>query len=97
MRELLLDRGDASGIVALYDIPYFPGKLEASLFDYLTGFDDIYGDVMVNECKNIKIESIDIAFNLQDILLSHYLGTCILDYRNRAVHLVEPEMLVDAH
>ena len=95
--KLLLDGSDASGVPALDDILYFLGKLETSFLYYLTGLDDIYGDVVIDKSENVEIESIDITFNLQDIFLSHYLGTGILDYRNRAIHLVEPEMLVNAH
>ena len=94
MRKLLLDGGDASGIVTFDNILYFSGKLKASLFDYLACLDHVDGDIVIDECKYIEIESINVTFHLQYILLSHNLGAGILDYSNGAVHFIESEMFV---
>ena len=97
MREFLFDGSDASGVSALDDILDFLGKFEASLFDDLACFDDVDGDVVIDESEDVEIEGIDIAFYFQDVFFAHDLGTGIFNNSYGAVHFVESKVLVDTH
>ena len=94
MRQLLFDGGDASGIVTMDHILDLAGKHQFLLGNDLTVFDHIHGDIMVDEGQDIQIQHIDVAFNLQNILLAHLVASCILDDGDGAVQLVQLEVPV---
>ena len=97
VRQSLLDRSDAAGIVTADNVTYFFRKGENSFFNDLAVFYYIDRNVVIYECEDIKIEFVDIAFYFKDIFFTHYLTAGILDDCNGAVHFVEPEMFIDIH
>mgnify|MGYP004422978237 FL=1 len=64
MGQSLLDGSDASGVAAFDDVLDLFGKYQFLLLYDLTVFDDVDGDVVVDECQNVKIQHIDITLNL---------------------------------
>lgn len=56
MGQSLLDGSDASGVAAFDDIFDLFGKYQFFLLYDLTVFDDVDGDVVVDECQDIQIQ-----------------------------------------
>src|SRR5699024_6407043 len=71
MVQLLLDRGDAPGILAPDDIFYLLGKMERLFLDNLLVLDDVDGDVVINEPQDVQVHKVDGTLDLHDILLPH--------------------------
>lgn len=67
--QSLLDGSDASGVAAFDDVFDLFGKYQFLLLYNLTVFDDVDGDVVVDECQYIQIQHIDVTFYFQNILL----------------------------
>ena len=65
MGQSLLDGSDASGVAAFDDVLDLFGKYQFFLLYDLTVFDDVDGDVVVDECQYIQIQHIDITFYFQ--------------------------------
>ena len=59
--------------------------------------DDIYGNIMIDKTKDIQIQILDGAFNLDDILFSHFLAAGIFDDSNRTVQLIQLQVMIDRH
>lgn len=89
LRKLLLDGGDASGVLAMDHIGDLLGKLYGFLLNDLAILDDIDGDVVIDITENIKVYHIETAFDLQDVLAAHLAAACVLDDRYLAVKLIE--------
>ena len=97
MRKSALYRRDAAGVGAVNDVPDFLRELQAPLFNDLTVFDDIDGNVAVDEGQDIQIQRVDVALHFQDVFLAHLTASGVLDDRNRAVQLVQPEIMINFH
>ena len=93
----LLDGSDAAGILAVDDVFDFLWKRHYLFGDDFAVFDDVHGDIVVDDCQNVKVKGIDVAFHLQDILLAHLVASGIFDDGDRAVQLVQLQMMVDGH
>ena len=64
MWKLLLDGGDAAGVLTVDHIGETLGKLDRFLFYDLLVFDDVNGDVMVDVTKHVQIHHIEITLDL---------------------------------
>ena len=85
MGQSLLDGSDASGVAAFDDVLDLFGKYQFFLLYDLTVFDDVDGDVVVDECQYIQIQHIDITFYFQNVLLAHFSAAGVFDDSNGAV------------
>lgn len=85
MIQFLLDGSDASGILAPYHVDNLLWKMETLLVNDLGILDNVDGDVVVNESKDVQVNEVYRAFNLHDILLAHLVALGILDDRDTAV------------
>ena len=85
MGQSLLDGSDASGVAAFDDVFDLFGKYQFLLLYDLTVFDDVDGDVVVDECQYIQIQHIDITFYFQNVLFAHFIAFRIFYDCNRAV------------
>ena len=89
VREFLLHRGDTAGVLALYDVLYLFWQYKFFFLHDLAILYDVYRDVMVDETQDIKVQHIDVALNLQYVLLSHLVASCILYDSDRTVKLIK--------
>lgn len=85
MIQFLLDGSDASGVLAPYHVDNLLWKMETLLVNDLGILDNVDGDVVVNESKDVQVNEVYRAFNLHDILLAHLVALGILDDRDTAV------------
>ena len=85
MGQSLFDGSDASGVAAFDDVFDLFGKYQLLLLYDLTVFDDVDGDVVVDECQYIQIQHIDITFYFQNVLLAHFSAAGVFDDSNGAV------------
>lgn len=85
MGQSLLDGSDASRVAAFDDVFDLFGKYQFLLLYNLTVFDDVDGDVVVDECQYIQIQHIDVTFYFQNILFAHFSATGVFDDSNGAV------------
>ena len=97
MRKSALYRRDAAGVGAVNDVPDFLRELQAPLFNDLTVFDDVDGNVAVDEGQDVQIQRVDVTLHLQDVLLAHLTAPGVFDDRNRAVQLVQPKIMINFH
>ena len=85
MGQSLLDGSDASGVAAFDDVFDLFGKYQFLLLYDLTIFDDVYGDVVVDEGQYIQVQHIDITFYFQNVLFAHFSAAGVFDDSNGAV------------
>ena len=97
MIQSLLDRSDAARILAFDHVHNLLRQLQLFLCNDLFVLDDIYGNIMIDKTKDIQIQILDGAFNLDDILLSHFLAAGIFDDSNRTVQLIQLQVMIDRH
>ena len=83
--KALLDGSDASGVAAFDDVLDLFGKYQFFLLYDLTVFDDVDGDVVVDECQYIQIQHIDITFYFQNVFFAHFSAAGVFDDSNGAV------------
>ncbi len=89
MGQSLLDGSDASGVAAFDDIFDLFGKYQYLLLYDLTIFDDIDGDVVVDECQYIQIQHIDVTFYFQNVLFAHFSAAGVFDDSNGSLNPAE--------
>ena len=97
MIQSLLDRSDAAGIFAFDHVGDLLGKFKLFLGYDLFVFDDIDGDIVVDESQDIKIEILDGAFYLDDILDAHLIAAGVLDDGHGTVQLVQLQIVINGH
>jgi hypothetical protein len=97
MGKFLLDGGNTAGIMTADNAVDFPGKDQSSFFYDDTILDDVYGNVMINESQNVKVQGIDIAFHFQNIFFAHLAASGILDDGNGTVEFIKAEVMIDGH
>lgn len=85
MGQSLLNGSDASGVAAFDDVFDLFGKYQFLLLYDLTVFDDVDGDVVVDEGQDIQIQHIDVTFYFQNILFAHFSAAGVFDDSNGAV------------
>jgi len=83
--QSLLDGSDASGVAAFDDVFDLFGKYQFLLLYDLTVFDDVDGDVVVDECQYIQIQHIDVTFYFQNVLFAHFSAASVFDDSHSAV------------
>ena len=84
MGQSLLNGSDASGVAAFDDVFDLFGKYQFLLLYNLTVFDDVDGDVVVDEGQDIQIQHIDVTFYFQNILFAHFSAAGVFDDSNGA-------------
>ena len=85
MGQSLLDGSDASGVAAFDDIFDLFGKYQFFFLYNLTVFDDVDGDVVIDECQDIQIQHVDVTFYFQNVLFAHFSAAGVFDDSNGAV------------
>ena len=75
----LLDGSDAARVFALDHVYNLFRKSQFLFLHNGSVFDDVYGDVVVDEAKNIQIQLFDRTFHLDDIFFAHLVAAGILD------------------
>ena len=93
--EFLLDGSNAARIPAGDDILDLLWKMQLLFLIDLVVLDDVDCDIVIDEAEDVEIQRFDWAFHLQDILLAHLAALRIFDDGNRAVKLVELQIVVD--
>ena len=88
-RQTLLNRGDATRIVAMNNILNFDRKCKFTLLNDVSILDDINRDVMIDEAQDIEIDGTNGTFDLQDIFSAHLVGLNVHDDSNRIVLVIE--------
>jgi hypothetical protein len=71
--------------------------MEPAFFDHSAIFDDVAGDMMVDETDDIQVHLIQVAGDLDDILLAHLLAIGIFDDGYLAVQAAKVQIVVDIH
>ena len=97
MRELLLDRCDAAGVLAANYICKSLRMMESFLLNDFAVLDDVDCDLIIDETDHIEIDLIQTAFDLNDIFLPHQLAGSILDDSYLIVDIAEMEISVQIH
>ena len=95
VRQFLLDRGDTARVFAGDDIHELLRKIQLLLCDDRSVLDDIDRDAVVYEAENVEINVLDRSLDLDDVLATHLVASCILDDCNLTVELVKTQMIVD--
>ena len=95
--QLLLNGGDASGIVAFENADDLFGHCHFLFLNDLAALDDIDGDIGIDQGYSVKAQSIGIAFHLENVLASHIVAAGVLDDRDLIVLSVEVKIMVDQH
>ena len=93
--KLLLDGSDTARIPAGDDILDLLWKMQLLFLIDLVVLDDVDCDIVIDEAEDVEIQRFDRAFHLQDILLAHFAALRVFDDGNRAVKLVELQVVVD--
>ena len=73
------------------------GRFRSSFFNDLLIFDDIDGNVVIDETEDVQVKVLDRAFDLDDVLVAHFVALGILDDGNGAVKFVEFQVMIDCH
>lgn len=87
--QLLFNGSDAAGILAAHNIFHLFGEMKLPFFYNCFPFDDIHRDVVIDKTQHIQIQSVDVAFYLQNIFLSHFVAAGVFDNGNAAVQLIQ--------
>ena len=96
LRQLLLNGGDAAGILAADDVGDALGQLELALFDALAVLDDVDGDAGVDIADDIPVK-VEHLVDLDDVLAAEFAARNVLEQRDGAVELVKAEDVVKLH
>ena len=96
LRQLLLNGGDAAGILAADDVGDALGQLELALFDALAVLDDVDGDAGVDIADDIPVK-VEHLIDLDDVLAAEFSARNFLEQRDGAVELVKTEDVVELH
>ena len=96
LRQLLLNGGDAAGILAADDVGDALGQLELALFDALAVLDDVDGDAGVDIADDIPVK-VEHLVDLDDVLAAELAARNVLEQCDGAVELVKAEDVVELH
>ena len=72
------------------------GSFRILFLNDLIVFDDIDGDVVIDETEDVQVNVLDRAFYLDDVLYAHFVALGILDDGNGAVKFVESQVMIDS-
>lgn len=93
--ELLLDGGNASGVVAFDDIFNLLRQCQFFFLHDFSVFNHIDSDIVVNERKHIQVKHVDIAFYFQNVLFFHFIASGIFDDSHGAVQFIQLQMFIN--
>lgn len=96
LRQLLLNRGDAAGVLAADDVGDALGQLELALFDALAVLDDVDGDAGIDIADDVPVK-VEHLIDLDDVLAAELAARNVLEQRDGAVELVKAEDVVELH
>ena len=77
--QSLLDGSDTAGILTSDHVYNLLRKTKVFFLNDLLILNNIYGDIVINETKDVKIHKIDRTFDFHDILFAHTVTFCIFD------------------
>ena len=95
--QTLLDGSDAARVLAFDNICDLLWKLQDSFFNDLLVFDDVDGDIVIDETEDVQVEVFNRAFYFDDVLDAHLVALCIFDDGNGAIKFVEFQVMIDGH
>ena len=95
--QLLLNGSDAARVFTFYHVVDLFRKRKGFLFHDLVIFDNIDGDIVVDESQRIQVNFINRALDLNDIFFTHLITLCIFDDGNGTVEFVESQVFIDFH
>ena len=96
LRQLLLNGGDAAGILAADDVGDALGQLELALFGEFAVLNDVDGDVGVDIADDVPVK-IEYPVDLDDVLAAELAAGDVFEDGNGAGELVQTEDLVELH
>ena len=97
LRNSSLDRSDAARVLAFDNICDLLWKFQDPFLNDLLVFDDVDGDVVIDETEDVQVEVLDRAFYFDDVLDAHLVALCIFDDGNGAVKFVEFQVMINGH
>ena len=95
--QALLDGSDAAWVLTFDDVCDLFWKFQDPFLNDLLVFDDVDGDVVIDETEDVQVEVLDRAFYLDDVLDTHFVALGILDDGNGAVKFVEFQVMINGH
>ena len=95
--QSLLDGSNAAWILAADNIYNLFRKAKVFFLNNLFIFDDVYGNIVINEAQDIQIQILNRALNLDDVLFAHLITLCVLDDRNSSIKLVKLQVMINSH
>ena len=95
--QFLLNGSDTARVFAFYHVVDLFRKRKGFLFHDLVVFNDIDGDVMVDEAQCVQVNFINGTLDLDNVLFAHLVALCIFDDGNGAVEFVESQVFIDFH
>ena len=95
--KALLDGSDAARVLAFDHVDNLLRKTKVFLLNNLLVLDDVYGDVVIDEAKDVKIQVFDRAFYFDNVLFAHLIAAGVLDDRNGTVKLVQLQIMINSH
>ena len=96
MGYILFRACDAAWIFAEDNVLYFFRQFKVDFFGYLFIFDDVYGDVWIDEAQDVKVDVNGIV-DLDDILAAQMLGTCVYNKGNSVRLFVKTKPVENAY
>ena len=97
MGQSLLDGSDAALVLAFDDVCDLFWKFQDPFLNDLLVFDDVDGDVVIDETEDVQVEVLDRAFYFDDVLDAHLVALCIFDDGNGAVKFIKLQIMIDSH
>ena len=91
------DRSDTSRVFAADYICNLFREAERFFIYNLRVFNNIDGDVMVNESEDIKIHEVNRALDFHNVFFAHLIALCIFDNCNTAVKLIKMQIFIYFH
>ena len=95
--QSLLDGSDTAGIFTSDHVYNLLRKTKVFFLNDLLILNNIYGDIVINETKDIQIQIFNRSLNLDDVLFAHLIALCVLDDRNSTVKLVKLQVMINSH
>ena len=97
MIQALLDGSDAAWVLTFDDVCDLFWKFQDPFLNDLLVFDDVDGEVVIDETEDVHVEVLDRAFYLDDVLDTHFVALGILDDGNGAVKFVKFQVMINSH
>ena len=95
--QSLLDGSDTAVILTSDHVYNLLRKTKVFFLNNLLILNKIYSDIVINETKDIQIQILNRALNLDDVLLAQLITLCVLDDRNGTIKLVKLQVMINSH